>query len=94
MIPENFFDWNMLGTYAGATIAVMLFTEFTKELPWIKKIPTRIWAYIMAVVVLILSAVFTGQADVPNVFLCFVNAVLVAMAAIGGYDVTHKIKTE
>lgn len=94
MIPETFFDWAQLGTYAGATVAVMLFVEFTKELPFINKIPTRIWAYVMAVIVLILSTVFTGQIDTPTVFLCLFNAVIVAMAAVGGYDITHKIKTE
>ena len=94
MLPDSFFDWNMLGTYAGATVAVMLFVEFTKELPGIKAIPTRLWAYVMAVAVLILSTVFTGQVDAPTVFLCLFNAVIVAMAAVGGYDITHKVKTE
>ena len=94
MIPDSFFDWQMLGTYAGATLAVMVIVEFTKELPGIKAIPTRLWAYFMAVVLLILSAVFTGKVDAPTVFLCLVNAVIVAMAAVGGYDITHKIKTE
>lgn len=94
MIPESFFDWPSLGTYAGATLAVMVVVEFTKDLPGIKAIPTRLWAYIMAVVVLILSTVFTGQVDAPTVFLCLFNAVIVAMAAVGGYDITHKVKTE
>lgn len=94
MIPDSFFDWSMLGTYAGATLAVMVIVEFTKELPGIKAIPTRLWAYIVAVVLLVLSTVFTGNIDAPTVFLCFVNAVIVAMAAVGGYDITHKVKTE
>lgn len=94
MLPDSFFDWNMLGTYAGATVAVMLFVEFTKELPGIKAIQTRLWAYIMAVVVLILSTVFTGKVDAPTIFLCLFNAVIVAMAAVGGYDITHKVITE
>ena len=88
MIPESFFDWPSLGTYAGATLAVMVVVEFTKELPGIKAIPTRLWAYIVAVALLVLSTVFTGNIDAPTVFLCFVNAVIVAMAAVGGYDIT------
>ena len=94
MIPDSFFDWPSLGTYAGATLAVMVVVEFTKELPGIKAIPTRLWAYIVAVALLVLSTVFTGNIDAPTVFLCFVNAVIVAMAAVGGYDITHKVKTE
>lgn len=94
MIPESFFTWEQLATYGGATVATMLFVQFTKELPGIKAIPTRLWAYCVAAVLLILSAVFTGNIDAPTVFLCFVNAVIVAMAAVGGYDITHKVKTE
>lgn len=94
MIPESFFDWNMLGTYAGATIAVTVVVEFTKDLPGIKNIHTRLWSYFVAVILLILSAVFTGNVDAQTVFISFINAVIVAMAAVGGYDITHKIKTE
>lgn len=95
MIPETFFTWDQLGSYAGATIAVILFVEFTKDLPGIKAIPTRIWAYIIAAVLLVLSTVFTADTITPAVILlCLINAVIVAMAAVGGYDITHKIKTE
>ena len=95
MIPETFFTWDQLGSYAGATIAVILFVEFTKDLPGIKAIPTRIWAYIIAAVLLVLSTVFTADVITPAVILlCLINAVIVAMAAVGGYDITHKIKTE
>lgn len=94
MIPESFFTWEALGTYAGATVAVMLIVEFTKELPGIRAIPTRLWAYIIATVVLILSTVFTVKVDAPTIVLCLFNAVIVAMAAVGGYDITHKIRTE
>lgn len=95
MIPETFFTWDQLGSYAGATIAVILFVEFTKDLPGIKAIPTRIWAYIIAAVLLVLSTVFTADVITPaTILLCLINAVIVAMAAVGGYDITHKIKTE
>ena len=95
MIPESFYSWEALGTYAGATVAVMIIVQFTKELPGIVKIPTRAWAYIISALLLVLSTVFTVQPITPAVIiLCFVNAVIVAMAAVGGYDITHKVKTE
>ncbi len=94
MIPDSFFTWDFIGTYAGAALAVMVIVEFTKDLPGIKSIHTRIWSYIVAVVLLVLSSVFTGNIDAPTVLLCIVNAVVVAMAAVGGYDITHKVKTE
>lgn len=95
MIPEEFFTWEYLTTYAGAVIAVTVIVQFTKELPGICKIPTRAWAYILSVALLLLSTVFTIRPITPSVILLvLINAVLVAMAAVGGYDITHKIKTE
>ena len=95
MIPESFFTWEHLTTYAGAAAAVMIITQFTKELPVIKNISTRLWAYIVAAVLLVLSTVFTVRPISSSVILlCFVNAVIVAMAAVGGYDITHNVKTE
>lgn len=93
MIPESFFTWADLASYAGATMAVLIITQFTKELPGIVKIPTRIWAYILSVVILVLGTVFTVSPITPSVILlCLINAVLVAMAAIGGYHTVADIK--
>lgn len=99
MIPESFFTWADLATYAGATVAVLIMVQFTKELPGIVKIPTRIWAYILSVIVLVLATVFTVDAVTPSVILlCLVNAVIVAMAAVGSYhtvaDIREKDKAE
>ena len=99
MIPESFFTWADLATYAGATVAVLIMVQFTKELPGIVKIPTRICAYILSVIVLVLATVFTVDAVTPSVILlCLVNAIIVAMAAVGSYhtvaDIREKDKTE
>lgn len=93
MIPESFFTWADLATYAGATVAVLIMVQFTKELPGIVKIPTRIWAYILSVIVLVLATVFTVDAVTPSVILlCLVNAVIVAMAAVGSYHTVADIR--
>lgn len=93
MIPDSFFTWEALGTYAGATVAVMIVVQFTKELPGIVQIPTRAWAYLVSALLLVLSALFSGQPITPAmIILCFVNAVIVAMAACGGYDTLHSEK--
>lgn len=95
MLPESFYTWEALGTYAGATVAVMIIVQFTKELPGINRIPTRAWAYLVSVVLLVLATVFTVQPITAAVILlCFVNAVIVAMAACGGYDTLHREKLE
>ena len=93
MIPESFFTWEQLATYGGATVATMLFVQFTKELPGIKELPTRLWAFIVAAVLMILATVFTAAEVTPAVILItVVNAVIVAMASCGEYDTLHSLR--
>lgn len=93
MIPESFFTWEQLATYGGATVATMLFVQFTKGLPGIVKIPTRLWAFIVAAVLMILATVFTAAEVTPAVILItVVNAVIVAMASCGEYDTLHSLR--
>ena len=87
MAVADFFDWGALSTYAGAVLATALIVQFTKSLPGIKKLPTRLWAYAIALVIMILATIFTvTNITVGVILLCFVNAILVAMAANGTYD--------
>ena len=85
-MTEHFFTWGDLVTYGGAVMAVLIITEFTKDLPGIRKIPTRIWAYLVALVLLVPAVVFTADTiRAEDVLLCLVNGVLVAMAAVGSF---------
>ena len=85
-MTEHFFTWGDLVTYGGAVMAVLIITEFTKDLPGIRKIPTRILAYLVALVLLVPAAVFTADTiRAEDVLLCLVNGVLVAMAAVGSF---------
>ena len=92
MIPESFFTWEQLATYGGATVATMLFVQFTKELPGIVKIPTRLWAFIVAAVLMILATVFTSEVTPAVILITVVNAVIVAMASCGEYDTLHSLR--
>ena len=92
MIPESFFTWEQLATYGGATVATMLFVQFTKELPGIVKIPTRLWAFIVAAVLMILATVFTSEVTPAVILITIVNAVIVAMASCGEYDTLHSLR--
>lgn len=49
------FDWSLLGTNAGAAMAVAVLTQITKEIPGIVKIPTQLWSYILALLTLLLA---------------------------------------
>ena len=87
----EFVSWKMLGTFAGSLSMVVLITQFTKELKFIKKIPTQLWSYIIAVIIMFPAYFFTGRLTLDSAILIPVNAVLVALAANGGFDAIEKI---
>ena len=91
---NEFFTWTMLATYAGATLATTLITQLIKGIGFIDRIPTRVVAYAIALIVLVVATVFTGEVTVSSIALCVVNAVVVALAANGGYDAVSGKKTE
>lgn len=91
---NDFFTWSMLATYAGATAATVLFTQLLKGVGVIEKIPTKIFSYVIALIVLVLSQVFIGNFSAQGIALCFFNAGVVALAAQGGYElIAHGISS-
>jgi len=83
---NEFFTWATLGTYAGAVLAVTLVTQLIKGWGPLDKLPTRLVSYGIALGVLLAADAIAGTLDLPAAGLCVVNAVVVALAANGGYD--------
>ena len=80
----EFFDWSLLGSYAGAALAVAVLTQITKGIPGIVRIPTQLWSY----VALIFGPGFSASGAVLALF----NAALVSLAANGGYAAVERVK--
>ena len=89
----EFFDWNMLGTYAGAATAVGILTEITKNIPFIKKIPTLAWSYILALIVLLAAMIFGEGFTAEAAGLAVFNAAVVSLASNGGYEAIQRVKS-
>ena len=87
----NFFDWAYLGTFAGALAAVALITQMIKNLPGIKRIPTQLMSWLLAVVVLILAHAFGGTLDAQSAVLSLFNGAMVSLAANGGYAALKRV---
>lgn len=83
------FTWKYLATIAGATAATLLIVQFLK-LPVDKvwKFPTRILAYMIALVLMIGATYFIGELTWESAALAAVNAFVVALAAMGSYEIT------
>ena len=88
-LPTDPFSWEYLATIAGATMATLLIVQLLKlPLDRVWKIPTRIVAYVIALILLLLATSFTSGLTWSTGLLTAVNAVIVALAAMGAYEVT------
>lgn len=88
----GFFDWSVLATFAGAVFAVAVLTQITKGIPGIVKIPTQLWSFILALVVLMLAQVFGDGLTASTGVLAVFNAALVSIASNGGYAALERLK--
>lgn len=88
---SEFITWATLGTYGGALIMVGLLTQFTKEIPFIKKVPTQLWSYVLALIVLLCANAFTNGITIDIFFQTLFNAVVVSIAANGGFSAVKKL---
>lgn len=90
-LPTEPFTWEQLATIAGATMATVLIVQLLKlPLDKVWKIPTRIVVYFIALIILLCATLFTTGLTVQNGILTAVNAVIVALAAMGAYEVTFR----
>ena len=88
-LPTEPFTWQYIATIAGATAATLLIVQLLKmPLDKVWKIPTRIWVYIIAMALMIAAAGFTTGLDIQTALITAVNAVIVALAAMGAYEMT------
>ena len=97
-IPTQPFSWEQLATIAGAALATMLIVQLLKlPLDKVWKIPTRIIVFLIAAVVMLLATYFTQGLTWNTALLLILNAVVAALTALGGNELTfakHEHKGE
>lgn len=90
-LPTNPFSWEQLATIAGAALATMLIVQLLKlPLDKVWKIPTRIIVFLIAAAVMLLATQFTQGLSWNLACLTLLNAVVAALTAMGGYELTFK----
>ena len=92
--PGEPFTWKYLATIAGAAAFTLIVVEFLKvPLDKVWKIPTRVFAYFIALLGLLVGTAFTDGLTADSALLCVVNAFLAATTAYGAYELTfHKLE--
>lgn len=92
---NNFLTIDYLKTFMGTVVVTMLMVQFFKELPGIKKIPTRYFTFLVALFNILMCAILTDSFTIVGLYLMLINAMLVTFTATGGYDFTiGKIKVK
>lgn len=90
-IPTEPFTWKQLATIAGAAAMTLLIVQLLKlPIDKVWKIPTRIVVYIIALIIMILAQIFTDGLTVNTALLTVFNAVIVALSAMGAYELTFR----
>ena len=87
----EFVNWTTLGTYAGCLAMVLMLTQLTKTIPGVSKIPTQLWSWILAAVILVAAQYFAGTLTAETGVLSLFNAVIVSLAANGGFEAAQRI---
>jgi len=83
-LPSEFFSWEMIATLGGASAAVFLIVQMTKELlP--HALPVRIYAWGLGWALLTAAAWATGQLTVSTLGINVINGGIVALTAMGEY---------
>ena len=93
-LPTEPVSWDQLATISGAALATLLIVQLLKlPLDKVWKIPTRIVVFFIAFVILLLATYFTKGLNANNALLTVINAVIVALTAMGAYELTfHKLE--
>jgi len=84
----------ILATFAGLVTAVALIVQFTKSL--VKKKFNDVYVRVYALIIsLILTFIFAGEGySIDGIVLTVINAVIVTITAMGGYEVISDPKAQ
>ena len=81
----DFINWATILTYGGAITIVSLITQYTKDLAFVKQIPTQIWSYFISLAVLLMAYSFTSGINADIVSQAVLNAFVVGIGSNGMY---------
>lgn len=87
---EQFLTWEMLEDFVTFVGIVLTIVAFTKEIPGIKLIPTRLWSFIVSFSLLSIVNIHSGTFEWFNLVLYGINAIMISASANGIADANSK----
>lgn len=88
----SFINAEVLMTFTMTIVMVELWVAFTKEIKFIKQIPTRVYTLLMAIIHLLIINTGVSMFDwsVLGVYTLLCNGLIIAVILTGGYDIVTK----
>lgn len=80
---ESFMTWETLLTYTTFVSTIFMVVEFTKELPFIKKIPTKYWSFLISLGLLIIVNVVMKDFKWEDIVLYALSSMAISLGSNG-----------
>lgn len=80
---EKFLTWDVLTTYASFVSIVFMVVEFTKELKFIKGIPTKYWSFFISFILLIITNIVMNSFNFIDIFLYLLTSISISLGSNG-----------
>lgn len=80
---DNFLTWEVLTTYASFISIVFMVVEFTKELKFIDKIPTKYWSFIVSFVLLLITNLVMNTFKLEDIILYILTSISISLGSNG-----------
>lgn len=80
---DNFFSWDVLTTYASFISIVYMVVEFTKELKFINKIPTKYWSFFISFILLTTTNLVVGTFKNVDIVLYILTSISISLGSNG-----------
>ena len=101
-MPNDFITIDFLYTFGGLVVVLGLMVQFTKGIlktvfsDYAIRIYTGAWAFVLVLLVYWSKGMFdaAGREIAMTILLALINAIIVTLAALGGYEVLADPKAE
>ena len=80
---ENFMTWETLLTYTTFVSTIFMVVEFTKELPIIRKIPTKYWSFLISLGLLIIVNIVMKDCRWADIVLYALSSMAISLGSNG-----------
>lgn len=80
---DNFLTWDVLQTYTSFVAIVYMIVEFTKELKFIKKIPTKYWSFFISTILLTTTNLVMGTFKSVDIVLYVLTSISISLGSNG-----------